>query len=81
VVPSCAPSDGETALKFIGIGFTKNAKQVVKFRFNKSEITCKCEYRTEDDSIHCETPDFGKESREDIIGWGVVCKMDVSLDG
>ena len=63
VEPGCAPSDGSTYIKFIGIGFTKNPNQIVKFHYLNNELTKKCEYLVEDDCIHCETPDFESNSR------------------
>jgi len=51
VMPGCVPSDGGTTLKFIGIGFTNNPNQLVKFRYDINEISTNCTYIPEDDNI------------------------------
>ena len=53
----------------------------MKFRYDINEVSTSCTYLKEDDSIQCKTPDFEEKCLQEIRHWGVLCQMDVSLDG
>ena len=81
VLPKCTPSDGETNLRFIGIGFTENANQQVMFNYAGNKIKVQCNYDKEHDFIRCIAPNFEGQSEFEIKEWPISCQMEVSLDG